>query len=99
MRYWVNSARSEPAELLLPSASCSAESDSSMVRRIHSTTSAPSPPMANGMRQPQSRTWSSLRNPNMIRSVSWASTCPPISVTYWKDEKKPRRSRVAASDM
>ena len=35
----------------------------------------------------------------MISSVSWASTCPPISVTYWKDEKKPRRSRVAASDM
>ena len=35
----------------------------------------------------------------MTSSVSWASTCPPTSVTYWNEEKKPRRSRVAASDM
>ena len=31
--------------------------------------------------------------------MNCASTCPPISVTYWNDEKNPRRSRVAASDM
>ena len=83
----------------MPSASCSADSDSSMVRRIHSTTSAPIAPMAKGIRQPQSRTWSWVRNANMTSSVSWASTCPPTSVTYWNEEKKPRRSRVAASDM
>ena len=35
----------------------------------------------------------------MISRVNWASTCPPTSVTYWNEEKKPRRSRVAASDM
>lgn len=31
--------------------------------------------------------------------VNCASTCPPTSVTYWNDDKNPRRSRVAASDM
>jgi hypothetical protein len=31
--------------------------------------------------------------------ISRASICPPIRVTYWKLEKKPRRLEVAASDM
>jgi hypothetical protein len=55
--------------------------------------------MAKPMRQPKSRSWSSLRNASRMSSVACASTWPPTSVTYWNDEKKPRRSRVAASDM
>jgi hypothetical protein len=70
-----------------------------MVRRNQNTTIAATPPMANAMRQPKSRIWSSDRNDCRISSVNCASTCPPTSVTYWNDEKKPRRSRVAASDM
>ena len=31
--------------------------------------------------------------------VNCASTWPPTSVTYWNDDKKPRRFAVAASDM
>ncbi len=55
--------------------------------------------MRNGMRQPKSRTCSSVRNANMISRVNWASTWPPTSVTYWNEDKNPRRSFVAASDM
>ncbi len=70
-----------------------------MERRSHRTTSAATPPMANGIRQPHS-----VRSPlgmtfcRMTRT-SRASIWPPIRVTYWKLEKKPRRLDVAASDM
>jgi hypothetical protein len=55
--------------------------------------------MANGMRQPHSVRASLARAFCRITSTSRASICPPISVTYWKLEKKPRRLDVAASDM
>ncbi len=73
--------------------------DSSMLRRSQNTTTAATPPMAKAMRQPNSRIWSSDRNDCRISRVNCASTWPPTRVTYWNDEKKPRRSRVAASDM
>ena len=34
-----------------------------------------------------------------MRSVNCARTWPPIRVTYWNDDRKPRRFAVAASDM
>ena len=80
-------------------ARCSSVSDSSIVRRIHSTTSAAMPPMKKPIRQPQSLTASMSSTLIMISSVNCASTWPPTRVTYWKEEKKPRRLAVAASDM
>ncbi len=78
---------------------CSAETVSSMERRSHRTTSAATPPIANGIRQPHSV--SSALGMAFCRTTrtSRASIWPPISVTYWKLEKKPRRLEVAASDM
>ena len=83
----------------LAAATCSAETVSSMERRSHRTTRAATPPMANGIRQPHS-----VRSPLgmafcRMTSTSRASIWPPIRVTYWKLEKKPRRLDVAASDM
>ena len=34
-----------------------------------------------------------------MSSVNCARTWPPTRVTYWNDERKPRRFAVAASDM
>ena len=70
-----------------------------MERRSHRTTSAATPPTANGMRQPHSV--SSALGMAFCRTTrtSSASIWPPTSVTYWKLEKKPRRLEVAASDM
>lgn len=101
-QYRVNNSRIDPAALSSPAfvaSMTSSLSDSSMVRRSQNTTTAATPPSAKPMRQPKSCNWSSLRNASSTNSVNCASTCPPTSVTYWKLEKKPRRSRVAASDM
>ncbi len=70
-----------------------------MERRSHRTTSAATPPMANGIRQPHSVRSDLGMKFCRTTSTSKASICPPIRVTYWKLEKKPRRLDVAASDM
>ncbi|MNK69323.1 hypothetical protein D3C87_887060 [compost metagenome] len=74
------------------------DSVSSMPRRRYSATTAHSAPMANGIRQPHayscsvvSTFCSTIRTPS---AMSW----PEIRVTYWKLEKKPRRSLVAISE-
>lgn len=69
------------------------------MRRNQKTTIAAMPPTKKAMRQPKSDTWALEKIPSSTSSMNWASTWPPTSVTYWNEEKKPRRSRVAASDM
>ena len=88
-----------PANRTWAARTCSAETVSSMERRSHRTTRAATPPMANGIRQPHSLEGFLGRAFCRITSISSASIWPPISVTYWKLEKKPRRLDVAASDM
>jgi hypothetical protein len=98
----VKRVRREPDEVSLPSrtaARCSAERDSSIVRRSQSTIRAATPPMKKPTRQPQSLIEAGATVVMRMRRVNWARTWPPTSVTYWKEEKKPRRFRVAASDM
>ncbi len=70
-----------------------------MLRRIHSTTNAATPPRKNPMRQPQSLSASTSSALSAISRVNCASTWPPTKVTYWNDDRKPRRFAVAASDM
>ena len=104
-QYWVNSSFMVPGWATpatagtLAASTCSADTVSSIERRSHRTTSAATPPIANGMRQPHS-----VRSPLgmtfcRITRTSSAIIWPPISVTYWKLEKNPRRLEVAASDM
>ncbi len=102
---WVNSSFMVPGWATpatagtLAASTCSADTVSSIERRSHRTTSAATPPIANGIRQPHSvRADLSMVFCRMTRT-SKASIWPPIRVTYWKLEKKPRRLDVAASDM
>ncbi len=60
---------------------------------------AASPPITRGMRQAQPRSASVLSVCSSATTTSTASNCPPISVTYWKDTKKPRWREVATSLM
>ena len=62
-----------------------------MERRSQKTTSAATPPIANGMRQPHSVRTSLAMVFCRMTSTSSASIWPPMRVTYWKLEKKPRR--------
>ena len=69
-----------------------------MFRRSHNATSAATAPIANGMRQPHSRSCSSVRN-TRCSAISTANAIrwPITSVTYWKLDQKPRCPRVAIS--
>ena len=50
-------------------------------------TTARQAPMTNGMRQPQSSSWSWVNTKRCsTTSTSIAVNCPPINVTYWKLE-------------
>ncbi|MNF02609.1 hypothetical protein D3C80_2017820 [compost metagenome] len=70
---------------------------SSMPRRRYSATTAHSAPITKGTRQPQAYSCSVVsvccRMISTARAMSW----PEIRVTYWKLEKKPRRSLLAIS--
>ena len=63
-----------------------------MVRRSQKTTIAATPPTANPIRQPNSCTCSVLSVVRMTSSVNWARRARLTRVTYWNDEKNPRRS-------
>jgi hypothetical protein len=85
-----------PASLLaLASALCV----SCSVRRSSSATTAAMAPITKGMRQPQAFSSASVSNCSSTTMTSTASSCPPMSVTYWNDEKKPRWPRSATSLM
>ena len=56
-------------------------------------------PTTKGMRQPKSRNCCSVSSASSTTISSTASSCPPISVTYWNDEKKPRWPFSATSLM
>jgi hypothetical protein len=56
-------------------------------------------PITNGMRQPQAFSSASSSSCCSTTITSTASSWPPISVTYWNDEKKPRWPRIATSLM
>ena len=78
-RQWVvNNAFSDPAAWSLPSriaSRCDSLSDSSIERRIQSTTSAAMPPMKKPIRQPQARQRLDVEEAAAaIRRVNCAST-------------------------
>ncbi|MNP68661.1 hypothetical protein D3C76_1646500 [compost metagenome] len=73
------------------------DSVSSIPRRKYNATTAHRAPMANGIRQPQAYSCSVVRVFCSTISTPSAMSWPEIRVTYWKLEKKPRRSLVAIS--
>ena len=60
------------------------------VLRSSRATTAVTAPTTKGMRQPQALNWALVSATWMTTTTSTASSCPPIRVTYWNDEKKPR---------
>ena len=87
-------ARSAPAALAAVK-----EWLSSRPLRIQNTTTARTPPMANGMRQPQSSSAAVGKLCCRTMSTASASNWPPIRVTNWKDDQNPRRALLAISDI
>ncbi|MNE52308.1 hypothetical protein D3C80_1469730 [compost metagenome] len=73
------------------------EAVSSMPRRRYRATTAHSAPITNGTRQPQAYSCSVVRVCCRTISTARAMSWPEIRVTYWKLEKKPRRSLLAIS--
>ncbi|MCY1530336.1 hypothetical protein D9M68_655190 [compost metagenome] len=69
------------------------------VRRSISATTAARAPSTKGMRQPQALSSASVSSCCSTTTATTASSWPPISVTYWNDEKKPRWPRIATSLM
>jgi hypothetical protein len=61
-------------------------------------TIASTEPAKKPIRQAQSRSASSPNVAWSTTSSASALSCPPMIVTYWKLDQKPRRSRPAISD-
>jgi hypothetical protein len=63
----------------------SSDAVSAKLRRRNSATTAATAPTTNGTRQPQALSSSADKNACRLISTSSASSCPPISVTYWNE--------------
>ena len=68
-------------------------------RMVEALLFASAAPMKNGMRHPQADSSGPVITICKITRTSDARSWPPISVTYWKDAKKPRRPLIATSLM